>query len=125
LVSNFSGSKGKNAEHSKKMGQFDRVAFEQCGEDLFDSLFEFDRRLNDTMVYANIQKNGSLEDRLKIDTLVLETTFETKDNLVIALSEIEVAFVEPSLQIHFNIADDVDDESKYGRNRRRHKDRSQ
>jgi hypothetical protein len=107
------------------MGQFDRVAFEQCGEDLFDSLFEFDRRLNDTMVYANIQKNGSLEDRLKIDTLVLETTFETKDNLVIALSEIEVAFVEPSLQIHFNIADDVDDESKYGRNRRRHKDRSQ
>jgi hypothetical protein len=31
-------SRGKNAEHSAKMGQFDRVAFKQVGESLFDNL---------------------------------------------------------------------------------------
>ncbi|WP_183574659.1 DUF5712 family protein [Mucilaginibacter sp. X5P1] len=62
-------SRGKNAEHSKKMGQFDRVAFKQSGESLFDSLFSFDRQLKDTMAYANVQKNGKLAQREQLGVL--------------------------------------------------------
>jgi hypothetical protein len=52
------------------MGQFDRVAFKQSGESLFDSLFEFDRQLKDTMAYANVQKNGELSQREQIGMLI-------------------------------------------------------
>lgn len=52
-------SRGKNLSHSKKLGQFDRTAFKQSGEVLFDSLFNYDRKLGDTFEYLNTQKNGS------------------------------------------------------------------
>jgi hypothetical protein len=62
-------SRGKNAEHSKKMGQFDRVAFKQSGESLFDSKFGFDRQLKETLAYANVQKNGKLAQREQLGVL--------------------------------------------------------
>lgn len=62
-------SRGKNAEHSKKMGQFDRVAFKQSGESLFDSKFGFDRQLKETLAYANVQKNGKLVQREQLAVL--------------------------------------------------------
>jgi hypothetical protein len=68
-LSPMNSSKGRNAEHSKKMGQFDRMAFKQCGEHLFDEQFRFERSLKDTLAYANIQKNGSLQQREQLDTL--------------------------------------------------------
>ncbi|WP_184549407.1 DUF5712 family protein [Mucilaginibacter sp. FT3.2] len=68
-LSPMNTSRGKNAEHSKKMGQFDRVAFKQSGESLFDSLFGFDRQLKDTMAYANVQKNGELSQREQLGVL--------------------------------------------------------
>ncbi|MBB5637029.1 hypothetical protein HDE68_002942 [Pedobacter cryoconitis] len=70
-LSPMNNSKGKNEMHSKKLGQFNRVAFKQSGETLFDNLFEFDRKLKDTLVYANIQKNGSLTQREQLNTLEL------------------------------------------------------
>lgn len=68
-LSPMNSSRGRNAEHSKKMGQFDRMAFKQCGETLFDKEFGFARGLKDTMAYANIRKNGTLEQRIQLDTL--------------------------------------------------------
>lgn len=62
-------SRGKNLEHSKKMGQFDRVAFKQSGELLFDELFGFDRRLQDTLAFANTHKNGSIAQKEQLDLL--------------------------------------------------------
>jgi len=50
----MNNSHGKNEEHSKKKGHFDRVAFKQSDETLFDGLFEFDRQIKETMAYANI-----------------------------------------------------------------------
>jgi hypothetical protein len=67
-------SMGRNVEHSKKMGQFDRIAFKQSGESLFDTLFEFDRQLKDTMAYVNAQKNGKLVERVRMSALKLETS---------------------------------------------------
>jgi len=75
-LSPMNNSRGRNEAHSKKLGQFDRMAFKQCGEELFDKEFKFDRQLKDKMAYANIQKNGSLEQRKQLEFLerVLEKT---------------------------------------------------
>lgn len=68
-LSPMNSSRGRNAEHSRKMGQFDRMAFKQCGETLFDEKFSFERNLKETMAYANIHKNGSLAQREQLDML--------------------------------------------------------
>ncbi|MGG5902288.1 DUF5712 family protein [Sphingobacterium daejeonense] len=68
-LSPMNTSKGRNAEHSKKMGQFDRMAFKQCGEKVFDSQFGFKRNLTDTLAYANIRKNGTVAQREQLHIL--------------------------------------------------------
>jgi len=65
-LSPMNKSKGRNAEHSKKMGQFDRSAFKASGEKVFDEKFGFERGLTETFRYANTQKNGNLEQRLAL-----------------------------------------------------------
>lgn len=65
-LSPMNKSKGRNAEHSLKMGEFNRSAFKQSGEFVFDRMFGFERPLNQTFKYANIQKNGSLEQQLDL-----------------------------------------------------------
>ncbi|MFC4142350.1 DUF5712 family protein [Pedobacter mendelii] len=62
-------SKGKNKEHSAKLGQFNRSAFKQCGEELFDNLFKFDRRLHDRFIYANIMENGTPEQKIQMQMI--------------------------------------------------------
>lgn len=136
-LSPMNTSRGKNAEHSKKMGQFDRVAFKQCGEDLFDNLFEFDRQLKDTMAYANTKKNGSLAERLTIERLEHETIGNaqepsTDNGLSSKLEDIEItpgisqqatihtyAYENVFAPLRIDIKDDVDDEAIHGRNRHR------
>jgi hypothetical protein len=68
-LSPMNTSRGKNAEHSKKMGQFDRVAFKQSGESLFDRKFGFNRQLKETLAYANVQKNGKLTQREQLNVV--------------------------------------------------------
>jgi hypothetical protein len=65
-LSPMNKSRGRNAEHSQKIGQFDRSAFKQSGETVFDKQFDFDRGLDETFRYANAKKKGSLEERLAI-----------------------------------------------------------
>jgi hypothetical protein len=110
------------------MGQFDRVAFKQCGETLFDELFEFDRQLKDTMAYANTQKNGSLNERLEINAMELRTSISSGYTPISELANQQPADIEKqdnilTEQIHINITDDVDDEAVYGKNRHRRKGR--
>lgn len=62
-------SKGKNKEHSAKLGEFNRTAFKQSGEKLFDALFDFDRGLKDTIAYANTMKNGTVVQKKQINLL--------------------------------------------------------
>ncbi|TWJ03307.1 hypothetical protein JN11_00845 [Mucilaginibacter frigoritolerans] len=132
-LSPMNTSRGKNEEHSKKMGQFDRVAFKQCGETLFDKLFEFDRQMKDTMAYANAQKNGSLAERVRMET---QSQKEEAADLSTCLSEdqadmelatgihpysatIDESFEDFINPVHIDIKDDVDDEAIHGRNRHR------
>jgi hypothetical protein len=131
-LSPMNTSRGKNEDHSKKMGQFDRVAFKQCGETLFDELFEFDRQLKDTMAYANAQKNGSLAERVQMETQNQKEATHSGTSLTEDQPDMELApgihpystiidqsfddFISP---IHVDIKDDVDDEAIHGRNRHR------
>jgi len=73
-LSPMNKSRGKNTEHSKKVGQFDRSAFKQIGEKLFDLQFAFDRGLTETFQYANIQKKGTLDERLTLHRKAAKTT---------------------------------------------------
>lgn len=119
-------SRGKNAEHSAKMGQFDRVAFKQSGENLFDDLFEFDRRLKDSMAYANTLKNGGLAEKINIERLELEMAGITDVDEIKPTARLQQeSSITPSPGysdlINVNITDDVDDETTHGRRRQRNK----
>lgn len=72
-LSPMNNSKGKNEAHSKKLGQFNRVAFKQSGETIFDKLFGFDRRLKETFAHANVQNNGSIAQKEQMDILKRST----------------------------------------------------
>lgn len=76
-LSPMNTSKGRNAEHSKKMGQFDRMAFKHCGEKVFDDQFGFERSLKDTLAYANIRRNGTVAQREQLH--ILERGSEVND----------------------------------------------
>jgi len=72
-LSPMNNSKGKNEAHSKKLGQFNRVAFKQSGETIFDRLFGFDRGLKETFAHANVHKNGSVAQREQMNILEMST----------------------------------------------------
>lgn len=61
---------GRNKSHSQKLGQFDRRAFKESGELLFDKMFSYDRGLKETFQFSNGLKNGSLQERKQIDQVV-------------------------------------------------------
>ena len=126
-------SRGKNAEHSKKMGQFDRLAFKQSGESLFDDMFGFDRHLIEKMAYSNTLKNGTLKERIEMKvqeeqlesvatgtrevTSVMETLpepYQSHTDFV----QMEDSYV---FDLDIDIQDDIDDEAINGRNRHRKK----
>ncbi len=65
-LSPMNNSRGHNPEHSAKLGQFDRLAFKESGELLFDRMFNYDRLLKDSMNYALTMKNGNPEQKRAI-----------------------------------------------------------
>lgn len=67
-LSPMNNSRGRNATHSLKLGQFDRKAFKQSGEFLFDEMFGFNRNLKDSMQYALTMKNGNSEEKRNLLT---------------------------------------------------------
>lgn len=62
-------SKGRNEKHSAKLGQFNRSAFKQSGEEVFDDLFKFERGLKDKFIYANVMENGTPEQKTQMQMI--------------------------------------------------------
>src|SRR3546814_14435854 len=56
-------SRGRNARHSKKMGQYDSLEYKHMGETLFDELFGFERELKEKLAYSNAKKNGTVKQK--------------------------------------------------------------
>ena len=68
-LSPMNTSRGKNMKHSAKLGEFNRTAFKQLGETLFDREFGFDRGLKETLDYASTMKNGTADQRAQMEML--------------------------------------------------------
>ncbi|MCL8537642.1 DUF5712 family protein [Chryseobacterium gallinarum] len=81
-LSPMNNSRGKNAQHSAKLGQFDRKAFKQSGEILFDKAFGFNRRLEDTIAHALTMKHGTGEQKQHLYSLkqAEENRYMDRDN---------------------------------------------
>ncbi|MBB6110281.1 hypothetical protein SAMN05421821_10688 [Mucilaginibacter lappiensis] len=65
-LSPLNNSRGTNAVHSQQVGQFDRVAFKQATERLFDSRFGYEREIKESFKYANTLKHGSYEQKQEV-----------------------------------------------------------
>src|SRR5690606_11618356 len=68
-LSPMNNSRGRNKQHSAKLGQFDRVAFKESGELLFDQMFGYNRSLKDTVNYVLTMKNGNTEQKRAMNLL--------------------------------------------------------
>lgn len=56
----------KNTTNGVIKGGFDRVNLFQQAEQEFDKLFSYNRQLSESFEYANTMKNGSMDDKLKM-----------------------------------------------------------
>ncbi|MDD3039532.1 DUF5712 family protein [Bacteroides sp.] len=56
----------KNTKNGVIIGGFDRVNLFQQAEQRFDKLFGYNRQLSESFEYANTMKNGSIDDKLKM-----------------------------------------------------------
>ena len=56
----------KNTKKGTVTGGFDRVNLFQQAEKGFDKLFGYNRQLSESFEYSNTMKNGSIDDKLKI-----------------------------------------------------------
>lgn len=97
-LSPMNNSRGSNAEHSKKVGQFDRSAFKNSGEGLFDEKFSFDRELSETFRYANTQKKGRLENRISLEAEKVRQREYRKERLLPKGQEPKKPVKNPHLQ---------------------------
>lgn len=68
-LSPMNTSRGRNRAHSAKLGEFNRTAFKELGEILLNKKFNFNRRLKDTMGYANTMKNGTSAQKAQMEML--------------------------------------------------------
>src|SRR5690606_10517231 len=75
----MNNSRGNNKQHSAKIGQFNRVAFKNSGEQIFDEMFGFDRLLKESVNYALTMKNGTTDEKRAMNILdQLETNSSEK-----------------------------------------------
>ena len=62
----------KNTKKGTVTGGFDRVNLFQQAEQGFDKLFCYDRQLSESFEYSNTMKNGSIDDKLKMQEQELQ-----------------------------------------------------
>lgn len=68
-------------------GGFDRTAFIQKCEKLFDKLFEYNRKVAETFDYQNAMKHGTVEEKAEqTERLVAENTEDLKESISAGIS---------------------------------------
>ncbi len=107
-LSPLNNSRGSNARHSVKIGQFDRSAFKMSGEFLFDRKFVFDRGMTETFKFANVQKRADLQGRVsfsaeidnpyKVQQLNIEQGANQNEQLAKSLFEVLLVSDTTSIQ---------------------------
>jgi hypothetical protein len=93
-LSPMNKSRGKNMEHSKKLGQFDRVAFKNSGERVFDQQFDFQRPVSETFSYANANAKGSLRERMEMRASISKAKTEQIEKFAEPKQEIPKSYLK-------------------------------
>lgn len=76
----------KNTKKGAIKGGFDRTNLFQQAETGFDRLFSYQRDLQETFVYCNTMKNGSIKDKLQMQEQEIFITAEKKQNIDIEIN---------------------------------------
>ncbi|MCY1558488.1 hypothetical protein D9M68_954290 [compost metagenome] len=112
------------------MGQFDRVAFKNSGERLFDQQFDFQRPLSETFSYMNINAKGGLKERLGMRETAHTTNIPQNEKQEVAQQENPKSYLnlpEPTNYLGLLLERQDADPLATGlkRKKKRRKDRSQ
>lgn len=91
-LSPMNNSRGSNKQHSAKIGQFNRVAFKNSGEQIFDKMFGFDRLLKESVNYALTMKNGSADEKRAMNILDQLETNSSEKGLEVDLDMVNTVF---------------------------------
>ena len=106
-LSPMNNSRGSNKQHSAKIGQFNRVAFKNSGEQIFDEMFGFDRLLKESVNYALTMKNGSADEKRAMNILDQLETNSSEKGLEVDLDMVKTVFTgNPSKTVE--LADLID-----------------
>ena len=92
-------SRGSNKEHSAKIGQFNRVAFKNSGEQIFDKMFGFDRLLKESVSYALTMKDGSAVEKRVMNILDQLETKSLDTEINFDLDMVKNAFADNNSEI--------------------------
>jgi hypothetical protein len=80
---------GKSAEHGRKFGQFNRVAFKERCERAFDQQFAYRRELEESFRYQNTMSNGTTAERVAMTIEWRDTQRERQQQLALNLQRAE------------------------------------
>jgi len=106
-LSPMNNSRGSNKQHSAKIGQFNRVAFKNSGEQIFDEMFGFDRLLKESVNYALTMKNGTTDEKRAMNILDQLETNSSEKGLEVDLNMVKSVFTgNPSKTVE--LADLID-----------------
>lgn len=80
---------GKSAEHGRKFGQFNRVAFKERCERAFDQRLDYQRELDESFRYQNTMSNGTAPERAAITLELRDRQHERQQQLAADLQQAE------------------------------------
>jgi len=110
-LSPMNNSRGSNKQHSAKIGQFNRVAFKNSGEQIFDGMFCFDRLMKESVNYALTMKNGTTDEKRAMNIVDQLETNSSEKGIEFDLDTVKKSFaVNPSATVA--LADLIDDSAR-------------
>lgn len=80
---------GKNAEHGHKFGQFNRVAFKERSEVVFDRQMGYPRELEESFRYQNTMSNGTTQEQVAMTLALRDVQHERQQQLAAELRRTE------------------------------------
>jgi len=80
---------GKSQEHGQKFGQFNRVAFKERSEEVFDRQTGYRRELEDSFRYQNTMSNGTTSQKAAMTLELRDVQQERQQQLAADLGRAE------------------------------------
>lgn len=108
---------GKSQEHSQKFGGFNRVAFKERGELVFDSQLNYRRELEESFRYQNTMSNGTVQERAAMTLELRDVQHERQQQLAADLRRAEELRLEQAKTKELNQQRDLRTEQEQKQSR--------